>query len=87
MALSLFRFPSFFAAWLLSLWTYFVLLVLSTGPTPNHIAFVMDGNRRYARRKSEPVSRGHDEGFQAFRKVYNNILMTLYIILNDYPRC
>ena len=86
MAFGLRRFLSSLAAWLLSLWTRFVLLVLSTGPIPNHIAFIMDGNRRYARRKGEPVFRGHDEGSQALRRVYNNILTALYMILNDYPR-
>ena len=86
MALGICRFISYLAAWLSSLWTRFVLLVLSTGPIPNHIAFVMDGNRRYARRKGEPVSSGHDQGSQALRRVRNNIPMPLYIILNDYPR-
>lgn len=86
MALDICRFPLFLAAWLSSLWTRFVLLVLSTGPIPNHIAFIMDGNRRYARRKGEPVSSGHDQGSQALRRVCNNILMPLYMILNDYLR-
>jgi len=87
MALGLLRFLSFLVAWLSSLWTRFVLLVLSTGPIPNHIAFVMDGNRRYARRKGDPVSKGHDQGSQALRRVCDNIVMPLYIIMNDYPRC
>ena len=86
MALSLFRFLSFFAAWISSLWMHFVLLVLSTGPIPNHIAFIMDGNRRYARCKGEPVSRGHDEGSQTLRKVCNDIIVTLYMVLDDCPR-
>lgn len=86
MALALFRFLSFLAAWISSLWTRFVLLVLSAGPIPNHIAFVMDGNRRYARRKGEPVSRGHDEGSKALRRVCNDTATTLYAVLNDCRR-
>jgi len=80
MALGVCRFLSFLVAWLSSLWTRFVLLVLSTGPIPNHIAFVMDGNRRYARRKGEPVPSGHDQGSQALRRVRNNISMLSYRI-------
>lgn len=86
MTLVICRFLSYLAACLSSLWTRFVLLVLSTGPIPNHIAFVMDGNRRYARRKGEPVSSGHDQGSQALRRVRNSISMPLYLIFNDYPR-
>lgn len=86
MAFDICRFLLFLAGWLSSLWTRFVLLVLSTGPIPNHIAFIMDGNRRYARRKGEPVSSGHDQGSQALRRVRNNILMPLYMTLSDYPR-
>lgn len=86
MALGIFRFLSFLAAWISSLWTRFVLRVLSTGPIPNHIAFVMDGNRRYARRKGEAVARGHDEGSQALRRVCNDISAALYTVLNDCPR-
>ncbi|KAG1362532.1 dehydrodolichyl diphosphate synthase 6 [Cocos nucifera] len=38
--------------------------VLSFGPIPNHIAFIMDGNRRYAKRSLKEDS-GHRVGFTA----------------------
>lgn len=36
--------------------------VLKCGPVPRHIAFIMDGNRRYARRLHEQISTGHSMG-------------------------
>lgn len=38
---------------------------LSLGPLPQHVSFVMDGNRRYARESGLHVSRGHADGFKA----------------------
>ncbi|KAL6224395.1 hypothetical protein ACLB2K_003250 [Fragaria x ananassa] len=39
--------------------------VLSVGPIPAHIAFIMDGNRRYAKRRNLPVGEGHKAGYWA----------------------
>jgi len=39
-----------------------LLGVLSAGPIPRHVAFVMDGNRRYARTKGIKVIEGHADG-------------------------
>ncbi|KXN81269.1 hypothetical protein AN958_05356 [Leucoagaricus sp. SymC.cos] len=46
-----------------------LLSVLAAGPVPRHIAIVMDGNRRYARRQNRKVQQGHVEGFNALYKV------------------
>ena len=46
-----------------------VLAILASGPIPKHVAFVMDGNRRYARRRHEAVFHGHSQGFVALRRV------------------
>lgn len=46
-----------------------LLWVLAAGPIPKHVAFVMDGNRRYARSKNKYVIEGHSEGFVALRRV------------------
>ncbi|TFK46619.1 Di-trans-poly-cis-decaprenylcistransferase [Heliocybe sulcata] len=46
-----------------------VLNVLAAGPIPKHVAFVMDGNRRYARRKQAKVQQGHSDGFLALRRM------------------
>ena len=37
--------------------------IVSTGKTPKHVAFIMDGNRRYAKEKGlKSVSDGHRLG-------------------------
>lgn len=37
--------------------------VLSVGPIPNHVAFILDGNRRYARKYKLGEGMGHRAGF------------------------
>lgn len=39
--------------------------VLSIGPIPDHIAFIMDGNRRYAKRYNLEEGAGHKLGYMA----------------------
>jgi undecaprenyl diphosphate synthase len=41
----------------------------ATGAKPHHIAIIMDGNGRWARRRHLPVSAGHRAGVQAVRRV------------------
>lgn len=47
---------------------------LSVLPRPAHIAFIMDGNRRSARERSLPVRVGHEEGFEALKRVLSFLL-------------
>jgi len=47
----------------------FLLRVLASGPVPQHVAFVMDGNRRYARMHGKQVQEGHGEGYLALKRV------------------
>lgn len=42
---------------------------LKCGPIPNHIAFVMDGNRRWARDHKLETVEGHNMGFEALARV------------------
>lgn len=42
---------------------------LRQGPMPQHIAFVMDGNRRFARSHQIETVEGHNLGFEALAKV------------------
>ncbi|KIR57152.1 di-trans,poly-cis-decaprenylcistransferase [Cryptococcus gattii Ru294] len=53
---------------LFSIATSVILFLLSLGPIPQHVAFVMDGNRRYARELGQQVESGHTEGFNALRR-------------------
>ena len=41
------------------------------GPVPEHIAFVMDGNRRFARRNHIETVEGHNLGFEALARVWS----------------
>ena len=43
---------------------------LRQGPMPQHIAFVMDGNRRFARSHGIETVEGHNLGFEALAKVH-----------------
>ena len=55
------RWPiTYIKTWLI----YFFLDILATGPMPRHISFVMDGNRRYAKRLGKAGKDGHPDGFK-----------------------
>ncbi|PKA58617.1 Dehydrodolichyl diphosphate synthase 6 [Apostasia shenzhenica] len=47
----------------------FLFSLLAIGPMPNHIAFIMDGNRRYAKSKSKEEGGDHRAGFSALISV------------------
>lgn len=49
--------------------TSLLIFIVSLGPIPRHVAFVMDGNRRYARGKGQKVGQGHTEGFESLKRV------------------
>lgn len=42
---------------------------LRQGPVPRHVAFEMDGNRRYARQHRMETVEGHHHGFEALARV------------------
>ncbi|KAI0332130.1 Di-trans-poly-cis-decaprenylcistransferase [Cubamyces sp. BRFM 1775] len=46
-----------------------LIKVLAAGPIPQHVAFILDGNRRYARSKGMQVTQGHTDGFYNLRKM------------------
>ncbi|NP_001040452.1 dehydrodolichyl diphosphate synthase [Bombyx mori] len=46
-----------------SFFQLFCIKVIKTGRVPQHIAFIMDGNRRYAKKNSVDKSTGHHKGF------------------------
>lgn len=43
----------------------FIFRIISVGPIPNHIAFIMDGNRRFAKKHKLEEGSGHKAGFLA----------------------
>ncbi|WFD25550.1 ditrans,polycis-polyprenyl diphosphate synthase [(2E,6E)-farnesydiphosphate specific] [Malassezia nana] len=47
----------------------FALQSLSLGPLPRHIAFIMDGNRRWSRLSGVKIRDGHYMGFEALKRV------------------
>lgn len=43
-----------------------------TGPVPKHVAFIMDGNRRYAKNNKLPLEAGHSTGARNLVSVSNS---------------
>lgn len=56
-------------AFLFNCLTRLLLRLLALGPVPRHVAFVMDGNRRFARLRGQRVVEGHLRGFESLRTV------------------
>ncbi|XP_018576535.1 dehydrodolichyl diphosphate synthase complex subunit DHDDS [Anoplophora glabripennis] len=48
----------------LTVFQKFCINVLKCGPVPKHIAFIMDGNRRYAKKTKVEKTEGHSKGFE-----------------------
>ncbi len=46
---------------------------LRHGPVPQHVAFVMDGNRRFAKNHRIETVEGHNLGFEALAKVSSRL--------------
>ncbi|CAH0397344.1 unnamed protein product [Chilo suppressalis] len=46
-----------------SFFQLFCIKIIKTGRIPQHIAFIMDGNRRYAKKHHENTAAGHSKGF------------------------
>ncbi|RXK35752.1 di-trans,poly-cis-decaprenylcistransferase [Tremella mesenterica] len=49
--------------------TSLLIFIISLGPLPRHVGFVMDGNRRYARGRGKRAVQGHTDGFTSLRRV------------------
>lgn len=70
--------------WALNRLRELLIGALRQGPIPQHIAFVMDGNRRFARTHKIETVEGHNLGFEALARVgcacpasqpYTNVLL------------
>ncbi|KAL7412089.1 putative undecaprenyl diphosphate synthase-domain-containing protein [Mrakia frigida] len=55
--------------WIYTLLSRLLLSVLASGPIPKHVAFVMDGNRRFAKLRNRRVIEGHEQGFESLKNV------------------
>ena len=64
--LALWSVPYSFAVFLTCL-RWAMQLLLKTGPVPRHVAFIMDGNRRYADRQHVDKVTGHTQGYRKVR--------------------
>ncbi|ORY76963.1 hypothetical protein BCR37DRAFT_155745 [Protomyces lactucae-debilis] len=63
----LLRFPPLL--WCKTQFETMLINALSCGPVPRHIALVMDGNRRYARKNRLETAEGHALGFESLKGV------------------
>ena len=61
--------------WGLSLLQSLFINSIKQGPIPQHVAFVMDGNRRYARKCHIETTEGHSLGFEALARVNTYLLL------------
>ena len=57
------------AEWAVSQLRQLLINALKQGPIPQHIAFVMDGNRRFARKNRIEAIEGHNLGFESLARV------------------
>ncbi|KIX05168.1 di-trans,poly-cis-decaprenylcistransferase [Rhinocladiella mackenziei CBS 650.93] len=57
------------AEWALNQLRELLIGALRHGPVPQHVAFVMDGNRRFAKNHRIETVEGHNLGFEALAKI------------------
>ncbi|KAL7275994.1 cis-prenyltransferase [Rhizina undulata] len=55
--------------WAITCMKQILINSLRQGPVPQHVAFVMDGNRRFARKSKIETAEGHNMGFEALAKI------------------
>lgn len=69
----------------------FTLSVLRKGKVPRHVGFILDGNRRYARKAGAASTKfGHYEGFKQLEKVSDEektMSWSFFIDINLNFRC
>lgn len=54
--------PKSTKGWLHKLFQNLLIAIISVGPIPEHVSFIMDGNRRFAKSNNIPLQRGHEAG-------------------------
>lgn len=56
---------------------------VQAGPMPKHVAFIMDGNRRFARKKNMERQEGHMQGFNKLAEV----CFLIHHVAKSYMSC
>lgn len=56
-----------------------VFRLSQAGPMPKHVAFIMDGNRRFARKKNLERQEGHTQGFNKLAEVGSHLMQKIQI--------
>jgi ditrans,polycis-polyprenyl diphosphate synthase len=56
---------------------WFAIQVLKCGPIPKHVALIMDGNRRFAKKQQKETFFGHKSGFETLKNVNITDLLPL----------
>ena len=64
------------AEWAISQLRELLIGALRQGPVPRHVAFVMDGNRRFARNHGIETIEGHNLGFEALARVCRSLALS-----------
>lgn len=67
------RFLQLLLNFLYYLFRLIISLIIKCGPVPSHVAFIMDGNRRWAEEHKLQKSKGHHFGYQKLEEVRRNI--------------
>ena len=67
------------------------LRIIKTGEVPKHVAFIMDGNRRYANKQNLQKGEGHSKGYVFFKRVQIywpvvHLFHILYFIYNRFDK-
>jgi len=52
--------------------------------SPRHVAIIMDGNRRWAKKNNLSIKRGHEEGLKTFKEVVKQAIKEKIDILTFY---
>lgn len=72
----------------LSFFQLFCIKVVKTGRVPQHVAFIMDGNRRYAKKHNVKSGVGHYKGFDKLSetlKVWETFIFTNSLPISPPP--
>jgi undecaprenyl pyrophosphate synthase len=67
-----------------SFWIKLGLFLLKDGPMVQHVAFIMDGNRRFGKKRYNSVKLGHIIGFGKFLEVIFRKINEYEININEY---